>query len=185
MSFDVPSSILTDRLELRAPRVEDAAAVNEAILETFDQLHRWLPWALHPPSLEETIEVCTRMAEKWSERKDFPLFGFERASGRFVLGAGLHRWDFAVPSFEIGYWCRKTAQGKGYVKEAVLAITKMGFEVVHANRIEIRCDAENNASAAVARACGFELEGALVNHRRNVHGNLNNTLIFAQVRNDV
>jgi RimJ/RimL family protein N-acetyltransferase len=182
--FNVPNPISTERLILRAPRPDDAPALNEAILETWEQLNRWMPWAVQKPSLQASAEVCMRMAQHWSDLRDFPLFGFEQASGRFILAGGCHLKDPEVPLFEIGYWCRASDQGRGYVTEAVQAITRVAFDEVGAKRIEIRCDGDNTSSAAVARRCGFRLEAELVNGRRNVFGTLANTLIFSQTRPD-
>jgi RimJ/RimL family protein N-acetyltransferase len=178
-----PTPILTERLILRAPKPTDALELNAAVLETFEQLQRWMPWAQTPPSLADSVEVCTRMADRWQEMTDFPLFGFHSETGHFVLGSGCHRFNREVPSMEIGYWCRRSEQGKGFVQEAVHAITSAGFEW-GMRRIEIRCDSDNDKSRAVAERCGFALEAELKNARRNMRGELGNTLIFVKTRDD-
>jgi RimJ/RimL family protein N-acetyltransferase len=51
-----------------------------------------------------------------------------------------------------------------------------------ANRVEIRCDAKNERSAAVARRGGFPLEGTLRNEDRCPMTNeLRDTLVFAKI----
>ena len=178
----MPTLIQSERLLIRAPRPEDAPALNEAILETFDELYRWMPWARQRPTIEDSLEVCTRMAGNWADLKDFPLFAFEKQSGRFILASGCHARDPDVPSVEIGYWCRKSEQGKGYVTETVLAVTDVAFGQVGAKRIEIRCDSDNVKSAEVARRCGYILDAEFKNSRRNVLGELGSTPIFSQIR---
>jgi len=89
-----------------------------------------------------------------------------------------------VPRFEIGYWLRTRAEGHGYATEAVSALAKLCFEALAAERVEIRCDIQNERSAAVAERAGFTLEARLRRHRRNLHGALTDTLVYARLRED-
>jgi RimJ/RimL family protein N-acetyltransferase len=89
-----------------------------------------------------------------------------------------------VPSFEIGYWCRKGYQRQGYVTEAVVGITNFAFSHLNAKRVMIRCDTDNHASASVARRAGFELEGTLRHDGRKQSGGLRSTLIFSQIQSE-
>jgi RimJ/RimL family protein N-acetyltransferase len=179
-----PSPLETERLIIRTPCPDDAPALNEAIQETWDALHRWMIWASTPQDLEFSKGVCERMQQSSLEGRDYPLFCFERSTGDFVLSTGCHPRKMDIPSFEIGYWCRQSMQGKAYVTEAVRAISEAAFEVMGARRIEIRCDKENHASYAVAERCGYVREGELKNDCRDTSGALRTTLIFALTRDD-
>jgi RimJ/RimL family protein N-acetyltransferase len=86
-----------------------------------------------------------------------------------------------VPSFEIGYWCRTRFEGRGYITEAVRAISRFAFNELGARRLEIRCDARNERSARVAQRAGYQLEGRFHNHRIDSSGQLQDSLIFALV----
>ena len=179
-----PSPLVTERLIIRTPELGDAQMLNEAIRETWDGLYRWMPWAITPPTLEESVDTCRRMSSHTAEGDDYVLFCFERATGRFVMASGCHPKSWEVPAFEIGYWCRTSEQGKGFVTEAVLAITQAAFEVMGARRIEIRCDTDNTASRAVAERAGYKLNAEFACHRRNKLGELGGTYVFAQTRPD-
>ena len=87
-----------------------------------------------------------------------------------------------MPRFEIGYWCRTSYAGKGYITEAVNAITAFAFDVLGARRVEIRCDALNLRSRRVAERCGFPLEATLRQFDRSVDGELRDELVFAKLR---
>jgi len=50
--LDVPMPIVTERLVIREARVGDGAAANQAIAESFDALHEWMPWAKELPTRE-------------------------------------------------------------------------------------------------------------------------------------
>ena len=174
-----PDAIETARLRIRPPRPGDGAEVNAAILETYDDLHTWMAWADHVPSVEETEAYCQRACSIFEKGQDFTLQAYLKDGRTAVVRAGLHQRDWKVPSFEIGYWCRASFQGQGYVTEAVRAITHTGFEILRANRIEIRCDPHNVRSRGVAERVGYRLEAELRNEQVGPDGNIRNTLIYA------
>jgi ribosomal-protein-serine acetyltransferase len=179
-----PNPLLTERLIIRAPVAEDAEELNAAIHETWDDLHTWMAWAAIPPSLEESREKCIQLAAKAATEEEYPLFGFERETGRLVLANGVRRVDSEVPSYDVGYWCRADYQGKGFVTEATRAVIGACFEALGARRVEIRCDVKNVRSQAVALRCGGRHEGDLVNECRDPQGGLRTTRIFSLTRDD-
>jgi RimJ/RimL family protein N-acetyltransferase len=177
----LPEPLESERLLLRCPRVGDAPAVLDAIRETFDDLHAWLPWAERTPTLEDQRAHVRETRRRFEAREDFTLYLFEREGGAFVGGSGLHRIDWSVPRFEIGYWVRASRQGRGYAREAARALAAAAFERLGAARVEIRADPENARSRRVAEAAGFELEGIL---RRDIRhrGALRDTAVYARIR---
>lgn len=174
-----PQAIETERLLIRLPLPGDGAEVNTAIRETFDELHVWMDWAQHLPTVQETEEHIQRAHTDFVTATDFPYFAFLKASDTFVLATGLHPKDWAVPKFEIGYWCRASLQGQGYVTEAIRKLTSVGFEVMEANRIEIRCEPRNLRSRRVAERAGFHLEAVLRNDKRRPDRELRDTLVYS------
>jgi ribosomal-protein-serine acetyltransferase len=50
-------------------------------------------------------------------------------------GSGLHRIDWEVPKFEIGYRRRTRFTGQGYVTEAVRGISAFAFDTLGARRL--------------------------------------------------
>lgn len=174
-----PEQIETERLIIRCPRAGDGAEVNAAIRETFADLNYWVEWASYIPEVEETEARCASRESEMRTGEDFTVHARLKSTGALVLCAGLHPRDWQVPKFEIGYWCRAGYQGNGYVTETVRALTQIGFEHFHANRIEIRCDARNARSKAVAERAGYRLEAMLRNECVAPDGQLRDTLVFA------
>ncbi|SDT56455.1 Protein N-acetyltransferase, RimJ/RimL family [Paenibacillaceae bacterium GAS479] len=180
--IDFDDSFESSRLLIRAPRFGDGQAVNEAILESLDQLKPWMPWAQSAPTQEQS-EVNIRQATlAFQERSNLRLMLIDKQTGRLVGSSGLHRINWDNRSFEIGYWVRASEAGKGYITEAVQAISAFAATQLAANRIEIRCDSLNTPSANVARRCGFTLEGILRQSCRNTQGGLEDTMVFSKVR---
>lgn len=170
----------TERLLIRAPRAGDGAIVNAAVRDSFEKLHRWMDWARRVPTVAESETFSREAAARFRTREELPMYLFSKEDGSFVGASGMHSIDWSVPRFEIGYWLRTSCEGQGYMTEAVRGITHFAFTALKAARVEIRCDAANHASAAVARRAGFILEARLRNHRRNMSGELTETLIFAK-----
>jgi RimJ/RimL family protein N-acetyltransferase len=180
--LDFPDSFETERLLIRAPRAGDGPEQNAAIVESLDDLRPWMPWAKEAPTPDETESHCRRSAAKFILREDIHWRGFLKGTDTFVLGSGLHRIDWAVPKFEIGYWVRSRFAGQGYVTEAVRGIAGFAFERLGANRVEIRCDETNRRSWAIPQRLGFELEAVFRHDARATSGELRNTRIYALTR---
>jgi RimJ/RimL family protein N-acetyltransferase len=180
--LDFPDSFETERLTIRSPMPGDGAELQTAVAETIDDLRPWMPWADHVPSVEEDEELVRRGRARFLLREDLWWLLFLKGAQTMVGGSGLHRMDWNVPSFEIGYWVRKRFAGQGYATEAVRGISSFAFESLGARRVEVRCDSRNERSQAVAKRAGLKLEATLRNHARRVDGTLCDTMIFALLK---
>lgn len=180
--LDIPESFETERLIIRAPRAGDGQAVNDAVRESHEHLKPWMPWAQTLQTVGETEEIIRRGVVRWIMREDLWMLLFRKSDGLYVGGSGLHRIDWSVPSFEIGYWVRNSLEGQGYISEAVKGITNFAFGVLSAERIEIRCDRRNERSANVARRTGYTLEATLRHDTWANDGTLRDTHIFGMIR---
>jgi len=185
LTLDVPESFETERLLIRSPRPGDGPEFNAAILDSLPGLRQWLGLYLDgaPTATDSEAFVRERHAQ-FLLRENFMLLGFDKATGAMVVSSGLHKPNWRVPSFEIGYWCRTPYQGQGYVTEAVRGIADFAVRVFHARRLVIMCDVKNTASANVARRAGFELEGTLRCDGHNVIGALCDSYLFARIQRD-
>ena len=183
--LDFPDSFETERLLIRAPRVGDGQAMNEALIESIDSLKRWLPmsWTQNIQTVAETEELVRRWAAMWILREDLRLSLFRKTDSLYVGQCGLHRIDWDVMRFEIGYWVRTNLEGQGYVSEAVAGVTAFAFDILGAERIEIRCESLNERSAAVARRAGYSLDGTLRNNETSADNSvLRDMLVFSMLQ---
>ncbi|GAB1488577.1 GNAT family N-acetyltransferase [Opitutaceae bacterium] len=176
--LDFPSEFTTARLLLRAPRAGDGAAVNAAIRESHAELRPWMPWARTLPTREESEIYMREKAAHFALRTDLVFQLFLRSTSEFIGATGLHRMDWTVPRFEIGYWLRTSRSGEGYMSEAVRGLTDFAATHLRARRIEIRMDSDNGPSRRVAERSGYPLEAILYNDRRNLDGELVHSCIY-------
>jgi ribosomal-protein-serine acetyltransferase len=173
-----------ERVLVRPFREADAAEHYAAVVESREYLLPWLPWAASYQTEDDSREVINRFIAHWRLRYDFAVGLWDARTERFVGGSGLHPRDTSVPSFEIGYWLRQSAQGHGYITEAVRLLTEYAFSALGANRVFIRCDARNTRSAAVAERLGFVREGRLRRDGIAYDGVIRDTLMYALTPGD-
>lgn len=179
---DVPDRFESERLLIRAPRPGDGTEVHAAIAESLAELRPWMPWAHLEQSVDDVEANVRQSIADFVARHDLRLHLYLRESEAFVGSSGLHRIDWSVPRFEIGYWVRTSQAGRGFATEATRRIAEFAFDDLGAERVEIWCDAANERSAAVARRAGFTFEARLARNRRDASGALTDSLCFARLR---
>lgn len=183
--FDFPMPIITPRLILKPPQVGDGVIVNEAVLESFDELHQFMPWAKEKPSIEDSEEYVRQAAANWilknNDEPYLPLFMFDKVTNQFVGATGYHHYDWSIPCIETGYWIKKSYAGRGFMTEAQNAITQYAFKQLGVNRITITCDVCNIRSKKIAERLGYTLEGIFkANRKKPVTGELSDTLVYSR-----
>ena len=175
----VPEVIETARLTLRKPHLEDAPAIHASVRESLAELSPWMAWATPDYSLHGVQENTREALAHFMTHTNLRYHFHDKKTGEHIGNSGLHRIDWNVPKFEIGYWCRTSKVGQGYVTETVQALTKLALEDLGAARVEIQCDDRNVRSSRVAERCGYKLEGILKNYERARDGSLRDTRIYA------
>lgn len=175
--------IRTARLTVRPVEPDRATEVNDAIRESAAELRRWMPWCQEVPDPEATLEFARASADSFRARQNATLWAFDRDDA-FVAATGYHPGHPRVPALAIGYWCRTSRVGQGYVTEIVRALAAVAFEHLRVGRLEITCDARNTRSANVARRCQFVREGLLRGDNVRVDGFPRETEYFSLVPGD-
>jgi RimJ/RimL family protein N-acetyltransferase len=95
---------------------------------------------------------------KEGTREGFAIVDAE--DGSFLGIAVAVRIDKEANEAELGYILAPEARGRGAATEALRQLTDWGF-ARGLQRLELRGDADNEASRRVAERCGYTLEGIL------------------------
>jgi RimJ/RimL family protein N-acetyltransferase len=159
--IDIPKELRSERVFVRLLEDADAEALFESIEESREPLERWTLWAKDQVGVADSLAYIRRSQADWLLRRRLPVGIFDSASGRLLGCCGLEGMDWQKRAFEIGYWVRASAEGHGYVQDAVRLLTTLAFERFGANRVQIRMDPRNARSERVAQRAGYVLEATI------------------------
>ena len=156
-----PYRIETERLVIRCYDPRDAPLTKDAIDSSLEHLRAWMQWAVDEPvSLEEKTDLLKGFRSEFDAGENFAYGIFSADESEQLGGTGLHP-RVGPGGLEIGYFIRASATRQGIATESSAALTRVGFEVCGADRIEIRIDPRNQASFGIPRKLGFAEEATL------------------------
>jgi RimJ/RimL family protein N-acetyltransferase len=150
---------------MRPWRAADAGSLLPVLEANRDHLAPWIPKHVSEPAHISVLEQrlagfdADFAADKaWR----FALFTVDRGETLGELGmfprSAAGRVSFAdADRVEIGYWLRADFTGRGLIAEAARAAIAISNDIPRFSHLEIRCDARNTASVAVAKRLGFSL----------------------------
>ncbi len=145
------ASLETDRLILRAPRLEDAPAIAALINDRrIAEMTTRIP---HPYALADAAAWIATVNRREGEATFLVTLADATVIG--VCGIALH--DNAPP--ELGYWLGVPFWGKGYATEAARAVLDHGFEDLGHDALLSGARISNPASRRVLEKCGFQWTG--------------------------
>lgn len=139
--------LLTQRLELRAVRPDDADSIVR-LANDFDVARRLtrMPHPYAPDDAQYFIEEVLPKEAVWALVR--------KADGAFmgVIGLMPRSKDGTVT---VGYWLGRDYWGHGYMTEAVEEVVRFAFETLRLPCLRSGHFADNAASASVLRKVGF------------------------------
>jgi RimJ/RimL family protein N-acetyltransferase len=141
----------TERLVLRAPRLDDAA-----ILATLADDRRIAANTLripHPYSLADAQAFITNANASQHET----AFLITTQNGTIIGACGIAMLDGKTP--ELGYWLGVAFWGKGYATEAARAVIDHAFGDLGHGALLAGARVSNPASRRVLQKCGFQWTG--------------------------
>ena len=148
-------TLLTERLILRPFEESDLDAYTD-LLTAPEVRH-----SLRLPGTFSRREAWSQMAQwrgQWELRGSGHFAVEERATGRFVGRAGLHRPEVDDwPGLEVGWALHPDAWGRGYATEAGAASLAYAFDVMGEGEVVSVILPDNHRSQAVARRLGLAL----------------------------
>lgn len=166
--------IETQRLRLRPFEMSDANAWFK-IMSSPEVTRYWshLPWQTLQEAQEDIIQDITHM-----ERKEYLRLAItEKITGHLLGMCIFFNYYPRSERGEIGYCLDTVYQGKGIMKEAMLAFIDYLHTHLAIRRLEADIHPNNKASAALLNTLGFEQEGYL-KQRWVVGGEISDSEIY-------
>lgn len=174
--------IETARLILRRWRPGDAPALKALVDANLEHLRPWMPWATKEPS---PVEVITERLERFERHHrdglEWTMAVCLGADDVVIGGAGLHP-RIGPTALEIGYWIAEPHTRRGYATETAAALTTAAFTLPPIERVEIRCDPRNGASARVPEKLGYRHAETLAANTVTPAGEPRDTMVWTITR---
>jgi RimJ/RimL family protein N-acetyltransferase len=181
--IQAPRELHTPQLVLHAPQPEFAAVFLDSLNTSLPGLS-YIGWGQKARDLDWAERFIADGLRYVEEGDCLIFYAFENsvsdtALGRYVGRVDLHSWDFDAPRCEVGYVGDVRLQGRGLMREAVLACVQLAFDL-GAARVQALSEASNlHALRFAEHALGFKREGVLRNFERDAQARLGEQVMFA------
>jgi RimJ/RimL family protein N-acetyltransferase len=146
----------TERLVLRAPRLEDVERI--AMLANERRIAENTARIPHPYTLKDAEAFLAGANRSDAER----TFAIALADGTLIGACGLELREgpgAAGSTPELGIWLGIPYWGRGYATEAVRALIDHAFEDLELDALQAGARVTNPASRRVLEKCGFQWTG--------------------------
>jgi [ribosomal protein S5]-alanine N-acetyltransferase len=154
--IQAPESLETMRVHLRKPTVDDAPAIFESYARDAE-VTRYL---LFRPdqTLDDVKKFLERTLAGWENRSTFAWVLVLKDSNALM---GMVEVRISGCRADLGYVLARPFWNRGYMSEALQAVTDWAFTQQELFRVWAFCDVNNAASARVLEKIGMEREGIL------------------------
>ncbi len=146
--------LVTERLVLRTPHVEDTDAL--ACLANNARVATMVSRMPHPYTRMDATDFIRRTRTGAIGKCVYAVTDAD--DGRLLGCCGIEPQD-DPSTLELGYWIGEPFWGKGFATEAAHAVIDMAFRTRGIDCIDVRCRVTNPASRRVIHKCGFQFQG--------------------------
>lgn len=153
-------TVLTTRLRLRRPTLDDAGRVFETYASD-PECTRYLLFRPHE-DVADSLDFLSLVATNWHLRAGHRPWVLERLEDDAFVGMVGATVDGREA--ELGYVIGRPFWGRGYGTEAVAAVRDHAFADSRIARVYATCHVDNAASARVLEKARFAREGILREH---------------------
>src|ERR1700684_378816 len=150
--------IVTPRLILRPPTLDDLDSIQTAKEEAWSDLQLWMTWAFDDQRSRQAMENSIRRVMDYQNQAGIALAGFHRINGDFVVRTALDLTD-KQDVYETGYWAPAKYAGRGMATEAANAAIRYAFGHLGARAITIGYFDGNEPSRRIVEKLGFQKLG--------------------------
>jgi ribosomal-protein-serine acetyltransferase len=173
-----------DRVLLRAVEENVSTAIHEAIVESLNELCRWMAWCRIDYDRAETDGFAHAQPQAWQEAREYGFVILDRHTERLLGCCGLNHLDWLNLMANLGYWVRTSACGRGIATAATKLVLRFAFEQLGLQRVEIVAAEGNIASQRVAEKVGAMRE-CLARNRCRAAGVQQDAYIYSVIPDDL
>lgn len=129
-----------------------------AAQSSFAELHEWMTWAEQMPTREGVAGFVHAAQRLFDDDLAWAFVMIETNSGELVGSCDV-RVVSGTTCVEVGYWVRSDRTRRGYASAAATALTEAALHYLNVERVIIRMDQGNIASARIPAKIGYRLLG--------------------------
>lgn len=180
-----PIVLLTDRLRIRPPRLEDQGAWTALRLASREFLQPWEPrWPNDHLSRGAFKRRIRWAAVEAQAERAYSFLMFSVHDDALIGGITVSNIRRAPSrSASLGYWVGQAHARQGYMSDAVECVAAFAFDTLGLVRLEAACLENNIASRALLERCGFQAEG-IVRGYLEVNGAVRDHVLYARLARD-
>ncbi len=178
---------MSDKMELtdgniiiRPCQPEDAAVICEGVQESMQEMLKWAPWCYPDYSISDCKLWLDSRYQMRLEGIEYDFVIIDANDNSFLGGCAIDQINRKHNFANLGYWVRKSQEGKGIATATVRLISQFGFETLGFTRLEIVAAVQNKASQRVAEKVGAVREG-IHRNRHVVHGKIYDSVMFSLI----
>lgn len=152
--MNAPDEVDAGQILLRRWQADWAPDLLAAVRASLPQLPAsGATWATDDYSLDSARQFLDRVARNWAEHSSFS-YAMTLPDGD-VVGAASLMTRMGPGVLEVGYWVHSDFTGRGFATAAAVALTEVALSLEAVQKVAIRHDARNRASARVAERAGY------------------------------
>ena len=155
-----PWLITLPDFSLRPWTPDDAPSLARTLSASDAHLRAYTPWVVDGrvpgASLEDRL---AKHAADFAAGTEWVYGMFSPDDTEVLGGCGLYP-RVGPGAVEIGYWLAVNHTGRGLATRAAETLTRVAFDVLRVDRVEIRCDRGNAASVRIPERLGYRLVDA-------------------------
>ena len=156
-TFEITPEILTERLMLNAPNMDDTQTIANILNK---DIYYENTLTLPRPYTTESAIFWVTLAENGLKNNHL-IFAIREKDNPKIIGGIDLMINTKFNQAEIGYWMDENFFNKGYTTEALKAIINFGFSTLELKRIFATHFDSNPASGRVMEKAGMTKEGVL------------------------
>ena len=155
-----PWLITLPDFSLRPWTPDDAPSLARTLSASDAHLRAFTPWVVdgRVPGVSLADRLAKHAAD-FSAGTEWVYGMFSPDDTEVLGGCGLYP-RVGPGAVEIGYWLAASHTGRGLATRAAETLTRVAFDVLRVDRVEIRCDRGNAASVRIPERIGYRLVDA-------------------------
>ena len=178
--------IESDQVVLNILQEQDAEDLYIAIQYSLANLRKFpasLPWAMHEPALEFSLDFCRSKIEAQKKKENYVFSIRLKESQHFIGVMDIHDIDWGLKTAAIGFWGNSKFKSTGYMTQALSGFVATLFQYWDFKILNAFVEVENISARKLCLRANFTVVEILYGSISNpLDGSLRDQCVY-QIQN--